>query len=170
MKNRVKSILNRISKRFFCGLGLWLMALCVQAQILDPVTFQTEFNKISDDVAEVVFIASIDPGWHIYSTDLAEGGPIAASFNIDKVTGAHVDGKLLPVGNEQAVFDKLFEMEVRYFEQTAKFVQRIKLEGGPYRIEGYLEYAACNDQNCLPPSEVPFMFTGTADVAASAPV
>jgi thiol:disulfide interchange protein DsbD len=146
------------------------MALCVQAQILDPVTFQTEFNKISDDVAEVVFTASIDPGWHIYSTDLAEGGPIAASFNIDKVTGAHVDGKLLPVGNEQAVFDKLFEMEVRYFEKTAKFVQRIKLEGGPYRIEGYLEYAACNDQNCLPPSEVPFMFTGTADVAASAPV
>ena len=166
----MKSILNRISKRFFCGLGLWLMALCVQAQILDPVTFQTEFNKISDDVAEVVFTASIDPGWHIYSTDLGEGGPIAASFNIDKVTGAHVDGKLLPVGNEQAVFDKLFEMEVRYFEKTAKFVQRIKLEGGPYRIEGYLEYAACNDQNCLPPSEVPFMFTGTADVAASAAV
>jgi thiol:disulfide interchange protein DsbD len=85
---------------------------------------------------------------------------------MERALGAHEDGNLLPVGNEQAVFDKLFNMEVRYFEKTAKFVQRIKLEGGPYRIEGYLEYAACNDENCLPPSEEPFMFTGTADLTS----
>ncbi len=155
-------------KKLLSVIGLLWVALLVHAQIFDPVTFRTELNKVSDDVAEIVFTADIDPGWHIYSTDLDEGGPIAASFNIDKVTGAHVDGKLLPVGNEQTVFDKLFDMEVRYFERTAKFVQRIRLEGGQYRIEGYLEYAACNDENCLPPSDVPFMFTGTADVVASA--
>ena len=155
-------------KKLLSVMGLLWVALLVHAQIFDPVTFRTELNKVSDDVAEIVFTADIDPGWHIYSTDLDEGGPIAASFNIDKVTGAHVDGKLLPVGNEQTVFDKLFDMEVRYFERTAKFVQRIRLEGGQYRIEGYLEYAACNDENCLPPSDVPFMFTGTADVVASA--
>lgn len=154
-------------KKLLSVIGLLWVALLVHAQIFDPVTFRTELNKVSDDVAEIVFTADIDPGWHIYSTDLDEGGPIAASFNIDKVTGAHVDGKLLPVGNEQTVFDKLFDMEVRYFERTAKFVQRIRLEGGQYRIEGYLEYAACNDENCLPPSDVPFMFTGTADVAAA---
>jgi thiol:disulfide interchange protein DsbD len=155
-------------KKLLSVIGLLWVALLVHAQIFDPVTFRTELNKVSDDVAEIVFTADIDPGWHIYSTDLDDGGPIAASFNIDKVTGAHVDGKLLPVGNEQTVFDKLFDMEVRYFERTAKFVQRIRLEGGQYRIEGYLEYAACNDENCLPPSDVPFMFTGTADVVASA--
>ncbi|MBO7602117.1 MAG: thioredoxin family protein [Bacteroidaceae bacterium] len=145
--------------------GLLLTSLFIQAQILEPVSFSTEFNKVSDDVAEIVFTANIDPGWHIYSTDLGEGGPISATFNLERAIGAHEDGKLLPVGNEQAVYDKLFEMDVRYFEKTAKFVQRIRLEGGTYRVEGYLEYAACNDQNCLPPSEVPFMFTGTADVA-----
>ena len=162
--------IDNMIKKLLSLLGLLLVAVYGYAQILDPVTFRTEFNKISDDVAEIVFTATIDPGWHIYSTDLGEGGPISASFNIDKVSGARVDDKLLPVGNEQAVFDKLFDMQVRYFEKTAKFVQRIKLEGGTYRIEGYLEYAACNDQNCLPPSEVPFMFTGTADLAASAEV
>ena len=151
-------------KKLLSFLGLILTAVVVQAQILDPVSFRTEFNKVSDDVAEIVFTATIDPGWHIYSTDLDEGGPIAATFNVEKATGIHEDGKLLPVGNEQAVYDKLFEMQVRYFENTAKFVQRVKLEGGAYRIEGYLEYAACNDENCLPPSEVPFMFTGTAEV------
>ncbi len=151
-------------KKLLSFLGLILTAVVVQAQILDPVSFRTEFNKVSDDVAEIVFTATIDPGWHIYSTDLDEGGPIAATFNVEKATGIHEDGKLLPVGNEQAVYDKLFEMQVRYFENTAKFVQRVKLEGGAYRIEGYLEYAACNDENCLPPNEVPFMFTGTAEV------
>ncbi|MBP3833053.1 MAG: thioredoxin family protein [Bacteroidaceae bacterium] len=154
-------------KKLLSIIGLLLATLSLQAQILDPVSFKTEFNKVSDDVAEIVFTAKIDPGWHIYSTDLGDGGPISASFNIDKITGAHVDGKLLPVGNEQAVYDKLFGMDVRYFEKEAKFVQRIRLEGGTYRIEGYLEYAACNDQNCLPPSEESFMFTGTADVAAA---
>ena len=154
-------------KKLLSIIGLLLVTLSLQAQILDPVSFKTEFNKVSDDVAEIVFTAKIDPGWHIYSTDLGDGGPISASFNIDKITGAHVDGKLLPVGNEQAVYDKLFGMDVRYFEKEAKFVQRIRLEGGTYRIEGYLEYAACNDQNCLPPSEESFMFTGTADVAAA---
>ena len=154
-------------KKLLSIIGLLLATLSLQAQILDPVSFKTEFNKVSDDVAEIVFTAKIDPGWHIYSTDLGDGGPISASFNIDKITGAHVDGKLLPVGNEQAVYDKLFGMDVRYFEKDAKFVQRIRLEGGTYRIEGYLEYAACNDQNCLPPSEESFMFTGTADIAAA---
>lgn len=154
-------------KKLLSIIGLLLVTLSLQAQILDPVSFKTELNKVSDDVAEIVFTAKIDPGWHIYSTDLGDGGPISASFNIDKITGAHVDGKLLPVGNEQAVYDKLFGMDVRYFEKEAKFVQRIRLEGGTYRIEGYLEYAACNDQNCLPPSEESFMFTGTADIAAA---
>ncbi|MBE6288649.1 MAG: thiol:disulfide interchange protein [Bacteroidaceae bacterium] len=154
-------------KKLLSIIGLLLTTLSLQAQILDPVSFKTEFNKVSDDVAEIVFTAKIDPGWHIYSTDLGDGGPISASFNIDKITGAHVDGKLLPVGNEQAVYDKLFGMDVRYFEKEAKFVQRIRLEGGTYRIEGYLEYAACNDQNCLPPSEESFMFTGTVDIAAA---
>ena len=154
-------------KRLLSIVGLLLTTIMLQAQILDPVSFRTEFNKVSDDVAEIVFTATIDPGWHIYSTDLGEGGPISASFVLERATGAREDGKLLPVGNEQAVYDKLFGMDVRYFEKTAKFVQRIRLEGGAYRVEGYLEYAACNDQNCLPPSEVPFMFTGTADITAS---
>ena len=108
-------------KKLLSVFGLLMITLFLQAQILDPVNFRSEFNKVSDDVAEIVFTATIDPGWHIYSTDLGDGGPISASFNVDRMTGAHVDGKLVPVGNEQAVYDKLFDMEVRYFENAAKF-------------------------------------------------
>ena len=128
--------------------------------------FNSELKILAADEAEVVFTAAIDKGWHVYSTDLGDGGPISATFNVEKISGAEVVGKLKPVGKEISTFDKLFEMKVRYFENTAQFVQKLKLTGGAYQIEGYLEYGACNDENCLPPTQVPFKFSGKAEGAA----
>ena len=143
--------------------------VCVlQAQIKDPVKFKTEFNTLSDTEAEIVFTAAIDKGWHVYSTDLGDGGPISATFNVEKKSGVELVGKLKPVGKEIATFDNLFEMKVRYFENTAKFVQKVKLTGGAYAIEGYLEYGACDDESCLPPTEVPFKFSGEAKAGTTA--
>ena len=104
----------------------------------------------------------------MYSTELGDGGPISATFNVDKTSGIELLGKLKPVGKEVATFDKLFEMKVRYFENTAKFIQKVKLTGGAYEIEGYLEYGACDDESCLPPTEVPFKFSGVAKTANAA--
>ena len=140
----------------------------LQAQIKDPVKFKTELTPLSDTEAEVVFTAAIDKGWHVYSTDLGDGGPISATFNIDNKSGVELVGKLKPVGKEVATFDKLFEMKVRYFENTAKFVQKVKFTGGAYAIEGYLEYGACDDESCLPPTQVPFKFSGVAKAGNAA--
>ena len=142
---------------FFC---LLLVTLVTRAQILEPVTFKTELKKVSDEKVEIVFTGTIDPGWHVYSTDLGDGGPISATFNVDKIQGAEPVGKLKPVGKEVSGFDQMFEMQVRYFEKTAQFVQELKLTGGAYAVEGYLEYGACNDENCLPPTQVSFSFQG----------
>ena len=149
-----------------------LTVLAVRAQILDPVTFKTEVKQVSDDRVEVVFTGTIDAGWHVYSTELGDGGPISATFNVDKIQGAEPVGKLKPVGKEISAYDKLFEMQVRYFEKTAQFVQELKLTGGAWQVAGYLEYGACNDENCLPPTQVPFSFEGKADGVsqASAPL
>ena len=73
-----------------------------------------------------------------------------------------------PKGKEIASYDKLFEMNVRYFESTAQFVQKLKLTGGDYKIEGFLEFGACNDENCLPPTQVEFNFSGKAEAAKGA--
>lgn len=94
----------------------------------------------------------------MYSTELGDGGPISATFNTEKLSGASLVGKLKPVGKEVSAYDQMFEMKVRYFEHTAQFVQKLKLTGGNYQIEGFLEYGACNDENCLPPTQVPFNF------------
>lgn len=145
---------------------LLLLATVVQAQIQEPVKFKSELKTLSGNEAEVVFIGTIEKGWHVYSTDLGDGGPISATFNAEKLSGAEVVGKLKPVGKEISAFDKLFEMKVRYFENTAQFVQKIKLTGGAYEIDGYLEYGACNDENCLPPSQVPVKFSGKGEGTA----
>ena len=153
-------------KKLLFPLFLLLFAVAVQAQIQDPVKFKSELKTLAADEAEVVFTAAIDKGWHVYSTDLGDGGPISATFNVEKISGAEVAGKLKPVGKEISTFDKLFEMKVRYFENTAQFVQKLKLTGGAYQLEGYLEYGACNDENCLPPTQVPVQFSGEAEGAA----
>ena len=155
-------------KKFISFLLLSFVVYALQAQIKDPVKFKTELNTLSDTEAEIVFTATIDNGWHVYSTELGDGGPISATFNVDKKSGLELAGKLKPVGKEVATFDKLFEMKVRYFENTAKFIQKVKLTGGAYEIEGYLEYGACDDESCLPPTEVPFKFSGVAKAGNAA--
>lgn len=131
----------------------------VKAQILEPVTFKTELKTLSDTEAEIIFTASIESGWHVYSTDLDEG-PISASFNVDQASGVELVGKLFPRGKEVKMFDQIFQMNLRYFETTGQFVQKIKFTKADYAIAGYLEYGACNDETCLPPTDVPFKYSG----------
>lgn len=154
-------------KKIFCSIFILFLAIASYAQIQEPVKFKTELKNVSATEVEIVFTASIEQGWHVYSTDLGDGGPISATFNTDKLVGAEVVGKLRPVGKEVASFDKLFEMNVRYFEHSAQFVQKLKLTGGDYQIVGYLEYGACNDENCLPPTQVEFSFTGKGQNASA---
>ena len=155
-------------RKIISFLLLSFVVYALQAQIKDPVKFKTELTPLSDTEAEVVFTAAIDKGWHVYSTDLGDGGPISATFNVDNKSGVELVGKLKPVGKEVATFDKLFEMKVRYFENTAKFVQKVKFTGGAYAIEGYLEYGACDDESCLPPTQVPFKYSGVAKAGNAA--
>ncbi len=147
---------------------LLLIAVMAQAQIQEPVKFKSELKTLAAGEAEIVFTATIDKGWHVYSTDLGDGGPISATFNVEKISGATVVGKLQPKGKEIASYDKLFEMNVRYFEGTAQFVQKLKLTGGDYQVQGFLEFGACNDENCLPPTQVEFDFKGKAEAAKGA--
>ena len=157
-----------MKKKFLLSCLLIIMAwLPSFAQIQEPVKFKTELKTISDTEAQIVFTGNIDAGWHVYSTDLPSGGPISATFNVEKIQGAELMGKLTPQGKEIENFDKVFEMKLRYFENTATFVQKFKITDASYQIEGYLEYGACNDENCLPPKEVPFSFSGKGNAATA---
>lgn len=151
----------------YCWLLSVILTLPALAQIQEPIKFKTEWKQNSDTEAEIVFNATIDKGWHVYSTELGDGGPISATFNIDKIEGAETVGKLTPVGNEINEMDPIFGMKVRYFKDKATFIQKIKITDGNYNIKGYLEYGACNNENCLPPTSVDFNFNGTGVIAAT---
>ena len=139
-------------KKLLSTLLLLLSVLTIKAQMQDPVHFRSELKRISDTEAELLFQATIDDGWHVYSTDLGKGGPISATFHADRMEGAQTVGTLKARGKEVKQFDKMFGMEVRYFEQAVTFVQKVRLTKPQYDISCYVEYGACSDQMCLPPS------------------
>lgn len=157
-----------IKKKILSLLGLFLCWLPLFAQMQNPVHFSVSQKKVAPDEIEIVFTGKIDVGWHVYSTDLPNSGPISATFHLDKSKGVVKDGKLKPRGREIKKFDNIFGMELRFFEHTATFVQKLKLTEPTYAVAGYLEYGACNDENCLPPTNVDFSFKGTGKPAADA--
>ncbi len=148
------------------ALLLAITVLSLQAQIMDPVHFSSQLKKVSDTEAEIVFSATIDDGWHVYSTDMGSDGPVSATFNTVKMDGVETVGKLTPRGNVVKQFDKMFEMELRFFEHKAQFVQKVRFTKPAYEIDCYLEYGACNDEMCMPPTQVAFREKGTAPVVA----
>ena len=140
---------------------LMLISIIAMAQMQDPVHFSVSQKQVSPSEVDVIFTGRIDKGWHVYSTGLPDDGPISATLTSEASEGAKADGKLKAQGNEINHFDNLFGMKLRYFENSVTFVQRYKLTAEKYHIKGFLEYGACNDQNCLPPTQVEFDFTGT---------
>ena len=154
-------------KKMGAVLSLFCVALTLHAQMYEPIKCETSWEVVSDGVAELRIAATIDAGWHLYSTDL-EDGPTAATLVVETIEGARVDGKLGFEGKEIAKYDDMFGMDVRYFENKVTFVQRFALESDNYAVQGYFQYGACDDQSCLPPTNVEFKYGATQAAAVQA--
>ena len=151
-------------KRILLSLWALLLTLAVNAQMMNPVHFSSQLKTGKGTEAEIIFHATIDKGWHVYSTDIGDNGPIEASFNVVKMEGAELVGKLTPKGKVITQMDKMFNMELKYFENEATFVQKIRFTKPEYDIDCYLEYGTCSDESCLPPSEAAFKQSGKSPV------
>ena len=160
-------------KKVLTLLLMFGLSFAAFAQMVDPVKFTAKLEMLKGDEAQIVFSGKIDNGWHVYSTELGNDGPISATFNAVKMDGVKTVGKLTPKGHEISEFDNMFGMKLRFFEGSVTFVQKIKFTKPTYNINCYLEYGACNDETCMPPTEVPFTVKGnspavTEDAAAEA--
>ena len=156
-----------IHKKIIVTLLSLLGVLGMNAQMVDPVHFTSELKTENGVEAEIIFHATIDNGWHVYSTEIGNGGPTEATFNVVKMDGAELVGKLTPKGKVIKKMDKLFDMELKYFENEVTFVQKLRFTKPDYDIDCYLEYGACSDASCLPPSEVELKQKGKSPVAAN---
>src|SRR3712207_2652553 len=126
------------------------------------------FFFFNDTATTEIYTLSLHDALPIfYSTGLGDGGPTSATFNVDKLEGVELVGKLTPRGKEIAMMDPLFGMKVRYFEHNVQFVQKIKFTKPNYLIEAYLEYGSCNDETCLPPTAVELKQKGKSPAIAA---
>jgi thiol:disulfide interchange protein DsbD len=105
-------------------LFLFVSALA-NGQLLEPVHFKSELKTTEGaSEVEIVFSAIIDPGWHVYSTDLGDDGPVSATFNAVKMEGVETVGKLTPKGNVVKKYDEMFGMELKFFENKDRRTYR----------------------------------------------
>ena len=135
-----------------------------------PVDVRVSRRQLSATEIEVVFTAAIAPGWHIYAPDCPPGGPNPATLTTEKAVGAKAVGGLKASGNARSLFDPVFGMQVKYFEGQAVFTQRYRINSPAYAVKGYLEYSACDERSCMPPTTVDFeLKPDHKQAAASAP-
>ena len=154
-------------KRILTAVSMLIMAFMVHAQMMEPVKFTSTLKTNNTAEAEIVFSGTIDNGWHVYSTNLGNDGPIEATFHVNKLEGAELVGPLTPRGKEISEYDNMFGMKLRYFEKNVQFVQKVKFTKPQYNIDAYLEYGACNDEMCMPPTEVSIVKSGKSPAVAA---
>ena len=151
----------------FLSLTLLLLVTVVMA-VQAQVSFTVKYKRVNPNTVDIVFTGTAQPGWHIYSTNIGEGGPTRATFGVDKIKGAKLKGGLKGGPGAKTMQDPIFEMPVTYYEGHATFTQRVELLDKDYELKGYLKYGACNDENCLPPTSVNAIVKGTDGPAPTA--
>ena len=135
---------------FIQGIGM--------AQILEPVKWVTSVKKISNTECELITTAKIDASWHLYSQNVPDNGPIPTTFTYEG------NGNYLKKGNTSeengdTSLDPVFKIDIKSFKNEVTFRQRIKLKTqNSFRIVGVVEFMACDDSRCLPPTEVELVF------------
>lgn len=139
-----------------------LLALQSFSQIAEPVKWTFDSKQNGNEV-QLIFKASIDKGWHLYDINLPDGGPVSTSFHFKENKQVELVGKMTAAPAPINKFDKTFGMDLRYYADKAEFYQTVKLKtNDPVVIEGYLEFMCCNDETCMPPTEIEFKFTTKA--------
>ena len=147
-------------KKLISSIMLALIALVVQAQILTPVKWKIKLDdKGGAPEKEIVFTATADKGWHLYDMNLPEGGPVSTSFTFETLNGAELIGQPVPSVKPTTVYDEQFAMNLRWYPGTVSFIQKLKVtDPAKFKVEGEVEFMACNDETCLPPDQIPFSF------------
>jgi thiol:disulfide interchange protein len=160
-------------KNLFRGFAVLIAVLFFQssfAQVDDPVKWKLSSVKVTDCEYDLIFTGTIEEHWHVYSLTIkGDDGPMPSKIILDKSKDYEPAGKATE-GKPIKAFDKVFEMDVAYFEKTVVFKQRIRLLADKeITVKGSYEYQACTEEKCIFPPANPFefKFKGTGDCPKS---
>lgn len=136
-------------------LGVYTLSF---GQILEPVKWTMSKKSLSNNTYELIFEAAIENNWHLYSQDIAMQPP-ATLFTFEENDDIELIGDVVEISEVLEIFDTNFGMKVKYFENEAVFVQKVKiLTKNEVLLEGYFEFMSCDDQQCTPPTIEDFEF------------
>jgi DsbC/DsbD-like thiol-disulfide interchange protein len=143
-------------KKLFTVLCLFALPILANAQIENPVKWSFSSKKINATTYELHMTATIDAGWHLYAQDAGEG-PVPTSFKFTKNPLVVLTGKTIEEGKLHKAFDKNFNSELKYYENTVDFIQKVTVKGkAATKVKGTVEFMVCDDHQCLPPKELDF--------------
>jgi len=144
--------------RILLLLSFTLLTTFTQAQIVEPVKWTFDTEKIDENTVDVIFTATVDDGWYVYAQDIDDGGPIPTEFTFETLKGCKKLGKVEEAGKVIKTHDAIFDMDLKYYKKKVQFKQRITTKDAKGLIEGYLTFMTCNGEKCLPPTDVDFKF------------
>lgn len=129
-------------------------------QMEDPISWDAKLEKQNDSIYDIVFTATLEKGWHLYSQEVGDDGPIPTSFVFQNTS----DDTYELVGETwepdvPPIYDEVFGMDIKFFKDEAEFVQTIKVFDPSTIIEAEVNFMVCNDELCLPPDLVPFQIS-----------
>ncbi len=136
-----------------------LVGFGAQAQMHNPVSWSTSVKKVGAQEYELIMTAQIEPGWHLYSQNIPDGGPVPTTFTFNTANNTiQVDGKTQEEKGFTTI-DKVYGMKIKIFEEKTVFKQRVKLLSNTVKkITGTVRYMVCNDVNCIPPTTTALNF------------
>ena len=170
--NFVRTLTHMSMKHFLLRFGLMallLLSVAVKSQVLEPVKWRFTTENLGNDEFNLVFIAEIEPRWHLYSQDIPMSPP-ATTFTFEKSEGFELIGKVTESKSVEQ-YDPNFEMTLKFFSQEATFKQKVKLvQGQSVVVKGNVEFMSCDDTRCLPPAEEPFSFSLQSSSSTASPL
>ena len=164
----MKYISGIMSRKLTFVISLFLVFLSASSQIYDPVSWDFSFEKKGDKQYEIIFAASIEKYWHIYSMDIPDGGPIPTSFRFDTVPGYKLNGNAYEVTKPVELLDEAFGFNIKTFSTKAEFRQKITAVEPSFTVKGVVNFMACNNATCSPPKDVEFAIKITDETEGGA--
>lgn len=143
---------------FFLLAG-WAWASAGAQDMPTPVAWSFQAEMVNDTTYNLTFTADIQKGWYLYAQDLEEGGPIPTTIAFDTVDGLQLVGEITEAGTAIEGLDELFQMNVKKFKNEVVFTQQAVISKATKIVSGYIEFMTCDEEKCLPPTEIPFAFS-----------
>jgi thiol:disulfide interchange protein len=133
-----------------------------------PVNWDINIKSLGNQEYEISFTASIADGWHVYSSKLeSDEGPIPTSINIEENDNIKLVGEATEstseAANRKEGKDPLFDnINLIKYKHDLTLVQKVSVKDTTKALKGFLTFMTCNNERCLPPTDIDFNFFETA--------